>query len=309
MNKIWSIVALIIILLVFICYMVFDMAFKNDVAGLQTAETDFVQEMWEVSKVIDVAKWNLKAVAATDDGGIYLAGDSFISSYTADLSLKWEYDTEPITAIAAKNDRIYAISEKKVMIFDNSGKKITDWGAFASNSILTSVSANDTYIAIADAGTKLVYVLDLNGNMQYTIGKSGEKFIVPSPYFDLCFADDNTLFIANPGKFRIERRKIDGTLIDFFGEAGIAPSEFCGCCNPAHIAVKNQNIVTAEKGINRIKILNENGEFVEFVSSKNNFSPPIPLDIAVSSDGNMIYGAYSGSSKLYIFKRKPNAES
>ncbi|MBG0860262.1 MAG: hypothetical protein IQL11_12220, partial [Bacteroidales bacterium] len=61
--------------------------------------------------------------------------------------------------------------------------------------------------------------------------------------------------------------------------------------------------VTAEKGINRIKILDQLGVFVEFVSSVNNFVPPLPLDIA-SLDGSLIYGANPADSKLYIFQRK-----
>jgi hypothetical protein len=60
--------------------------------------------------------------------------------------------------------------------------------------------------------------------------------------------------------------------------------------------------VTAEKGINRIKILNNKGDFVEFVNSKNNFIKSVPLDLA-SADGVTIYGAYPGDSKLYVFNR------
>jgi hypothetical protein len=43
--------------------------------------------------------------------------------------------------------------------------------------------------------------------------------------------------------------------------------------------------------------------FVEFVSSVNNFVPPLPLDIA-SLDGKVIYGANPADSKLYVFRRK-----
>jgi sugar lactone lactonase YvrE len=269
-------------------------------------ETDF----WEIASIFDVVKGKLKVVETAEDGGIFLAGDSFISLYTADLSLKWECDTDcPITALAEKNDRIYAASAKKVTIFDNKGKKLTEWEHFNDNSILTSISVNDTYIAIADAGAKVVYILDNAGNIQHIMGKSDERFIVPSPYFDLHLADDNTLIVANPGKMRVERRNIDGTLIGSFGEPGIEPSSFCVCCNPSHIAVKNKKIFTAEKGLNRIKVLSENGEFIEFVTSNNNFLPPIPLDIAVSADESTVYGAYSQNSKLYIYKRKVNAES
>ena len=64
-----------------------------------------------------------------------------------------------------------------------------------------------------------------------------------------------------------------------------------------------EGFVTAEKGINRIKILNKKGEFVEFVNSKNSFVKSVPLDVA-SSDGKIIYAANPADSRLYIFKRK-----
>jgi hypothetical protein len=88
-----------------------------------------------------------------------------------------------------------------------------------------------------------------------------------------------------------------------FGEPGTAPGAFCGCCNPAHFALIPQGFVTAEKGINRIKILDADGKFIEFVSSKNSFTPSIPLDIA-SVDGITIYAANPADSKLYVFKRR-----
>jgi hypothetical protein len=156
-------------------------------------------DSWEVATIFDVVKGKLKVVAVAEDDGIFLAGDSFVSAYTADLSLKWECNTNyPITAITQKNDRVYVVSEKIVTLLDNNGNKIADWRAFESNSILTSISANDTYVAIADAGAKAVYILDNNGNIQHVMGKTDERFIVPSPYFDLHLTNDNTLIVANP---------------------------------------------------------------------------------------------------------------
>jgi hypothetical protein len=61
--------------------------------------------------------------------------------------------------------------------------------------------------------------------------------------------------------------------------------------------------ITAEKGLNRIKILGSKGEFIEAVSFSNKFIPSVPLDVA-SADGSIIYAANPADSKLYSFKRK-----
>ena len=88
-----------------------------------------------------------------------------------------------------------------------------------------------------------------------------------------------------------------------FGEPGMAPGAFCGCCNPAHFVITPDGFITAEKGINRIKVLDRKGDFVEFVSSENKFVPSIPLDLA-SADGKTLYAANPADSKLYVFSRK-----
>ena len=57
-----------------------------------------------------------------------------------------------------------------------------------------------------------------------------------------------------------------------FGEPGMAPGAFCGCCNPAHFIVTPNGFITSEKGINRIKVLGKSGDFIEFVTSGTNLS-------------------------------------
>jgi hypothetical protein len=92
-------------------------------------------------------------------------------------------------------------------------------------------------------------------------------------------------------------------MIEQFGGTGTAPEFYCGCCNPAHFTLFPGGFITAEKGINRIKILNNKGEFVEFISSVNKFTPSIPIDVA-SLDGKIIYGANPADSKVYVFNKK-----
>ena len=307
MNKLWTLVTIIILLLIFIGYMVFDLVLrKEDVQTVTADKSDsLIPDHWVVDKVIDVERGKLKCVTVSKDGNIILGGENYIRYYNPGFVLKWETETEPaITAVAVFSDKLYAAVNNSVNVFNLKGEKVSEWGPYEEKSIITSLSVNDKYIAFADAAQKTVFILDTGGEVKHIIGRSDEPFIVPSPYFDVALGSDNTLFIANTGKLRIEHRTIDGTLIDYYGEAGLAPEAFCGCCNPAHFALMPEGFVTAEKGVNRIKILDSKGEFVEFVSSLNDFLPPIPLDIAVSADGNTIFGANPADSKLYSFKRK-----
>ena len=135
------------------------------------------------------------------------------------------------------------------------------------------------------------------------IGQSDNRFIIPSPYFDVALFSNDLLYIANTGNHRIETWTTAGKFLEQSGVPGTAPDAFCGCCNPAHFAVVPTGIITAEKGINRIKIMDQRGKFIEFVSSKNSFTPSVPLDVA-SVDGITIYAANPADSKLYVFKKR-----
>lgn len=307
MNKLWTTVTVIILILVFIGYMIFDLVLRKDTIQNNSQETNdsVISDQWIIERVFDCNKGRLKAVAVSEDGKIILAGESFIACYDSGMNLLWEDQTDyEVTALAGSSDKIYAAKVNALLVMNLEGKVIAEWGPYDEKSMITSVSANENFVAFADAAGKSVYIVDKDGELKNIIGRSGDQFIIPSPYFDVALGKDNTLFVANTGNRRIERRKTDGTLIDYFGEAGLAPEAFCGCCNPAHFVLYCDGFITAEKGINRIKILDKKGEFKEFVSSVNDFPAPIPLDIAVSPQGETIFGANQGDSKLYIFKRK-----
>jgi hypothetical protein len=306
MNKKLTTAAIIILLLVLIGYIVIDLVQKNKSAPVITNEltSSNASDQWIIKKVFEPGKGQLNAVAVSADNHIFLGGEPFITCYDSSFKLLWEYETGmPVTALAFSGERVYASVQGIILVLNMKGEKIEEWGPFENNSMITSLSANETYVAFADAANKTVFILDKEGIAKKLIGKSEEPFVIPSFYFDVALGSDNKIFAANTGNKRIETRNLDGKILSFFGESGTGPEDFCGCCNPAHFAVIPGGFVTAEKGINRIKILDNNGNFVEYVSSVNDFVPPLPLDIA-SPDGKIIYGANPADSRLYVFKRR-----
>ena len=304
MNKKLTALFSLIIILAFIGYIIFDAtkdADKKD-ASLTVKDTLY-NDSWTIDRTFHVTEGELTSVAASPDGIIYLGGDSFVKSINADLSDLWNLKTDlRITSLAVSGDTIFASTPETILLISASGKLISEWGPYEENSLITSVSADKRFLAFADAGNKIIFVFKKNGELHLMIGQSEEKFVIPSSYFDVALSD-NQLFAANTGNRRIETWTTDGKKLSEFGEPGTAPGAFCGCCNPAHFAVIPQGFVTAEKGINRIKILDLNGGFTEFVSSQNEFIPSVPLDVA-SADGKTIYAANSVNSTLYLFKRK-----
>jgi hypothetical protein len=307
MNKKLALYISLAIIILFILFIVYDTMTSDNIAIDQKAVTlpDEQQEaMWEIAAELVTPYGDLKAVATTDRG-VLIGGDSFIALYNYDLKLLWDsLLSDPIRAIAAYGDTIYASTIETILLFTSEGEQIDEWGPFDDNSIITCVAANRDYVAIADAGDKVVFVLNKAGALVSLVGQPGNQYVVPSPYFDVSFSDDDFLVTANPGKRYIEFRTIKGEITSYFGEAGIALEYFCGCCNPSHFAfLPGGNLVTAEKGINRIKIVEPDGDLVELVAQPEKFTASVPVDLAVSKE-NLIYAANPVNSILYVYKRK-----
>jgi hypothetical protein len=306
MNRKLVTVLSVLVIIVFIGYIIFDSVRPSGSAKGETkkAEVNEIPDAWMISNEFKVNEGSLKAVTVAPSGLIYLGGDSFVSCYNKDLKLIWNVKTtSPITSLSNTGDSIFASTMEQILIMNPAGKILNEWGPFEDSSLITSVSSNRKYVAFADAGNKLVFILDKGGEVKKIIGQNSNHFVIPSPFFDVALDSVNNLYVANTGQHRIETYTTDGVLKSMFGEAGTSPGAFCGCCAPPHFEVIPKGFVTAEKGINRIKILDKQGEFVEFVNSRNNFIKSVPLDLA-SADGVTIYAAYPGDSKLYIFSRK-----
>lgn len=304
MNKKLTALLSLVIILAFIGYIIYDASSGSGESGKTTVSADTTREdSWSIDRTYNVTKGTLSSVAVSPAGTIFLGGDSFVKALNNDINDLWELETEAkVTALAVSGDTVFASTAETILIISASGEFIGEWGPYEGNSMITSVSADRNHVAFTDAGNKRVFVLDKGGEVNSMMGQADDKFVIPSPYFDAVIYD-NLLFVANTGHRRIETWSLNGRKITEFGEPGTAPGAFCGCCNPAHFAVIPQGFVTAEKGINRIKILDRDGGFLEFVSSQNDFDNSIPLDVA-SADGKTIYAANSVNSTLYLFKQK-----
>ncbi|MBN2236157.1 MAG: hypothetical protein JW729_01275 [Bacteroidales bacterium] len=305
MDKKLASVFSVVILLLFVVFIIYDVSNGLPEDTNEKAAEEIVQEQrWEIDQALLIPFGRLKAVAS-NQYVIIVGGEHFLAAYdTRELALLWNIQTDhSIYALAVSGNRIYASTGETILIYTLKGDIEEEWGPFDEKSQITSISANEHYIAFADASNKLVFILNQDGSLFTFFGKPGNQFIVPSPYFDVAFLDNEILGVANPGKRQIEYRTLQGDKVSFFGEEGVGLKAFCGCCNPAHFAFfPDGKIVTAEKGINRLKILNQNGELIELVSQSSLFKASVPLDLAVGNE--TIYAANGADSKLYIFKRK-----
>lgn len=169
-------------------------------------------------------------------------------------------------------------SGDRVVVIRESGAIVNEWSFFGSKAIITDLVVAGEDIFVADAGNRVVHRIDRFGEKISEIGhRDAERgivgFVIPSPYFSLAWNGDGLLRVVNPGVHRIELYSPDGDLEIFWGKAGLDEQGFCGCCNPASIALfKDGRIVTAEKGIPRVKVYSAHGELLCWVVSPGHFA-------------------------------------
>lgn len=219
------------------------------------------------------------AIAIGPNDTVYVAGDQKVSIYESDGSMlnQINLETEPsCLAVAGSGSeepgRTYIGTVQGVLIYGPDGTPQGAWPSLGAKSVLTAIALAMGEVFVADAGHRLVLRYDSKGRLLGRIGAAVQDrdmpgFIIPSPYFDLVAGSDMMLYIVNPGARRIECYTLDGQLQSYWGKAGSDLDDFFGCCNPAHLArMHDGQFVTSEKGIPRIKIYSDQGDFETVVA-------------------------------------------
>jgi len=94
---------------------------------------------------------------------------------------------------------------------------------------------------------------------------------VPKSFFPITWAGDS-LFVAHPGRHRVERYDADGELKSRWGKRTRGLDGFTGCCNPVSVAVTDSGeFVTAERGQPRIKLFDRDGKLQTVIAEPEAF--------------------------------------
>lgn len=252
----------------------------------------------------------ISAITIDLNNQIYLLTEKklLIYSPSGDLVLSADIADNATSLAVADNGIIYIGFKEHIELYFSLGKKLGKWvnnnttkydkqnketkslSGLNQNSYITSLTLCDKYLFVADAGNKVVWKYNLKGELLGTIAagnsnKNIPQLIIPSPYFDILTAKDNSIWVVNPGHHILENFTIDGELIRKWGEASPDIEGFCGCCNPTNIAMLSDgSFITSEKGYIRVKLYSPKGEFVGVVAGGEQFIEGTKgLDIAIDS--------------------------
>ncbi len=238
-----------------------------------------------------------KGVDVGKDDEIFVTADGNIHIFSkhGDFLNEIETGAKARCVHVAPNEDIYLSAGSHVEIWQKNGTQKAVWPARSDSSIITSITTTQTDVFLADAGLKVVHHYKPDGTYVKPVGKKDTAsgipgFIVPSAYLDVDIGRDGNLWVVNPGRHQFESYDTAGNLITSWARTSMQLEGFSGCCNPSHMALLNDgSYVTAEKGIERVKIHEPNGDFKCVVARPNKFEPGTKgLDLAVDSRGRII---------------------
>lgn len=307
----------IILLLIVVGFMVVDLflsrgpnpnnPYEYDMSSLKQTDTSLI--CYEELSVIKPETDHLYGIALDIDDRLFVAGSSKILIYSKDGSFMDSIHLEDnaYCLAVAESGLIYLGMADHVEVYNVQGDRQQIWESKGDLAIFTSIAVNENSVFVADAGNKIVYHYDLNGQLQNKIGeKDIEKgisgYIIPSGYFDLLIGRNNELWVVNPGMHQFESYRPDGTLISSWQRVSMQLDGFSGCCNPSHIAMLSDgSFVTSEKGIERVKIHLQTGDFKCVVAGPDEFiAGTTDLDLAVNSE-DQIYISDPKKGLIRIF--------
>ncbi len=226
------------------------------------------------------------AMAITGDGAILVAGKDAVLRLDGEgrETARHAVQGTPDALAVAPDGRLLLGMRNHVQVLDGLGKPLAAWKDLGERAYITSIAADDQNVYVADAGNRVVLRYDYGGNVLNEMGQRDlkrefEGFVVPSPYFDVAFDASGLFWAVNPGRHGLENHRPTGELVSSWYKPGMDLAGFCGCCNPTHIAFRSDgSVVTAEKGINRVKVYAPDNTLIGVVVR--------PDDLPAASDEN-----------------------
>jgi sugar lactone lactonase YvrE len=294
----------IILLLAVIGLMAYDFFIKGsgtsgnpyeyDLGDLRKVDKDLI--CYRETGQINIGINEPHAMDVGNNDEIYLGGDGSIKVFDPKGSELIEIEVNGMVyCLALGSDKLFVGLKDHIEVLDLEGQVLAKWDAINDRAYLTSIAVDENSVFAADAGNKIVYKYNLDGNLQNLIGKKDRQkgirgFVIPSPYFDLTIGREGQLWVVNPGFHAFEAYDFEGNQISSWEKTSMQVDGFSGCCNPGNIALlEDGSFVTSEKGIERVKIHHPSGEFKCVVAAPELFEVgTIITDLAVDSNGRIL---------------------
>lgn len=303
-NKI-IIPASVVLILIVVVFMTYDLfynkqkeeknIYKYEIENFKNVDSSFVKykETSQFKPEID----KIKGIAVDNEDNIYVAGLGKVVIYNSEGEKRNEIHQgkQAFCIAVSENKNVFLSLKDHIEVWGVDSQIKKKWKVLNEKVVITSIALTDESLFAADAGNRIVYHYDLEGNLRNKIGekdslKGIEGFIIPSPYFDVAIGRDSEVWAVNAGRHQFEAYDKAGNLKSSWKKTSMDLEGFSGCCNPSNIALlPDGSFVTSEKGLVRVKIHNPSGEFNCVVASPKQFEKGTQgIDLAVDSKNRIL---------------------
>lgn len=268
----------------------------------------------------EAARWPVgvpspRALAVCRDGRVLVAGENAVQVLDGKgaETARFAVEGAPECLTEAPDGTIFLGMRDHVVVLDGAGVKKAAWESPGEKAWIASIAADGENVYAADAGNRVVLRYDHAGKQLGRIGEKDEArgipgLIVPSPHMDVQFDPSGALWVANPGRHGLECYRPTGELVDSWYRAGMGVAEFCGCCNPANAAFRPDGaLVTAEKGITRVKLYGPDTEMLAVVAAPAALGAPEDQSDAQGDEPLVADLATDASGRILVLHRGWNA--
>ncbi|MBK7175319.1 MAG: hypothetical protein IPH84_19375 [Bacteroidales bacterium] len=255
---------------------------------------------------------DIHCIATDKSGNIYVGGTDTLQLMDPKgksvklILLKGNYTSLCID----DRNMIIAGMQDHIRMIDPVSMEAKDWDSPGTDTYLTSVAVHGDDIYAADFGSKSIIRYNRSGKVIRRIGQKDPQsgvpgIILPSPYFDVAATPEGNIWAVNAGRHQLEKYDPDGNLLISWGTPSMGIKGFCGCCNPSHFTLlPDGSFITAEKGIERIKLYDKDGNFECIVASPDSFEEGTTgLDLAIDRSGQILV-LDPMQTKIRVFRLK-----
>lgn len=283
--------------------------FQYDLSDLRSAQASENVVCRELSNI----ETGLQQIDSIDVNGqrlVLVGGDVLTAVDDRGTELMRVSLAEPAHTVLAHEDRVLVGFADHVETFAQDGVLQSRWADLGQNAYVTDLAVTGPHVLVGDAGSKVVWIFDLEGALR---GRVGEKdagrgipgFLIRSMALAVVPDGPATFWAVNSGRQSVQRYTIKGDLLEQWGRASMEPDGFCGCCNPVHLArLPDGWFVTSEKGLVRIKLYRPDGTYAGLVTPVADYeNTSIAPDIATDERGK-IYVAEPRGGRVRVFTRR-----